>query len=188
MRGPHVEKRRWTYRGQARTSAFYYLVFYVRTPRGARRVYRRTDPPTDQKRIALEQLHRALAAGSTEAPAGNATVAAILLAYGRHLSSHSPTTYAAKRYWLERWSHAYGHLRAGAFRLSHVDAAIAKMREDGHSDGTIGDELAILRAAFRRARREGTRSRHIQSASSRSGAGSRLRSAMSPGRPTSSRE
>lgn len=160
MRGPHVEKRRWSYRGHTRVSDWYYLVFYVKTPRGAKRVYRRTNPPTDQKRIAQEQLHRALARGSDEAPAGDATVARILAAYGTYLAAHHPTTHASKRYWIERWSAGYGHLRAGAFRLSHVDAAVAKMREDGHADGTIGDELAILRAAFRRAKRDGVIQSH----------------------------
>jgi integrase len=159
VRGPHVEKRKWkTPDGKVRESAFYYLVFYVQTPRGARRVYRRTSPPTDQKRIALEQLHRAIASGD-QTP-GNATVASILAAYGNYLAANSPTTYAAKRYWIERWSNVHGHLRAGAFRLSHIDAAIARMRADGHADGTIGDELSILRAAFRRARREGTITAH----------------------------
>jgi integrase len=158
VRGPHVEKRRWTYQGKARESEWYYLVFYVKTPRGARRVYRRTNPPADQKRIAQEQLHRAIATGAE--PAGNATVAGILAAYGTYLAAHSPTTHASKRYWLTRWSDAYGHLRAGAFRLSHVDAAVVKMREDSHADGTIGDELAILRAAFRRAKRDGLLEAH----------------------------
>jgi integrase len=160
VRGPHVEKRRWKAAGKIRESPWYYLVFYVRTPRGSRRIYRRTNPPTDQKRIAQEQLHRALAVGDPETPAGNATIAGILAAYGTYLAAHSPTTYASKRYWLERWSNAYGHLRAGAFRLAHVDAAVAKMRADGHADGTIGDQLAILRAAFRRARREETIQAH----------------------------
>jgi integrase len=160
VRGPHVEKRRWSYRGQTRVSPWYYLVFYVKTPRGARRVYRRTNPPTDQKRLAQEQLHRALAKGDAEAPAGNATVAGILAAYGTYLAAHSPTTHASKKYWLERWSTGYGHLRVGAFRLAHVDAAVAKMREDSHADGTIGDQLAILRAAFRRAKRDGTIEAH----------------------------
>lgn len=160
MRGPHVEFRRWTYQGQPRKSDWLYLVFYVRTPRGAKRVYRRTNPPTAIKQIAKEQLHRALARGEDEAPAGDATVARILAAYGTYLEAHHPTTYASKRYWIERWSDAYGHLRAGAFRLSHVDAAVAKMREDGHADGTIGDELAILRAAFRRAKRDGVIQSH----------------------------
>lgn len=160
MRGPHVERRTWTYNGQRRTSPWYYLVFYVRTPRGAKRVYRRTNPPTDVKRIAEEQLWAALASGPAAAPEGNATVAGILAAYGKYLAAHSPTTYASKRYWLDRWSNAYGHLRAGAFRLSHVDAAVAKMRADGHADGTIGDQLAILRAAFRRAKRDGAIDAH----------------------------
>lgn len=161
MRGPHIEFRRWKGPdGKMRQSEWLYLVFYVRTPRGARRVYRRTNPPTAIRQIAKEQLHRALAAGDAEAPAGAATVGGILSAYGTYLAAHSPTTYASKRYWIERWSNAYGHLRASAFRLQHVDAAVAKMREDGHADGTIGDELAILRAAFRRARRDGTIEAH----------------------------
>lgn len=37
MRGPHVEFRRWTYKGKPRQSDWLYLVFYVRTPRGAQR-------------------------------------------------------------------------------------------------------------------------------------------------------
>jgi integrase len=160
VRGPHVEKRTWTYKGKPRISDWYYLVFYVKTSRGAKRVYRRTSPPTDQKRLALEQLHRALARGDAETPAGNATVAGIVGAYLTHLEAHSPTTHRAKRYWLEHWRDGYGHLRAGAFRLAHVDAAVSAMREAGHADGTIGDQLGLLRAAFRRARREGTIQAH----------------------------
>jgi integrase len=160
VRGPHVEKRSWTYQGQRRTSAFYYLVFYVKAGPLAKRVYRRTDPPTDQKRLALEQLHRALAAGITELPAGNLTVAQILTAYGAYWKAQHLSTWQDKRYWLEWWRAEYGHLRARAFRPSHVDAAIVRLEERGLARGTIGDHLSILRAAFRRAVKEGSLDAH----------------------------
>lgn len=160
MRGPHVEKRSWIYRGERRTSAFYYLVFYVKTGARAKRVYRRTNPPTDQKRLAQEQLHKALAAGVSELPLGNVTVAKILDGYEAYWKAQHLSTWKAKRYWLGWWRSEYGHLRARAFRPSQVDQAIVRLEAAGLARGSVGDHLSILRAAFRRAVKEGLLEQH----------------------------
>ena len=148
MRGPHVEKRTWTYHGKPRTSDWYYLVFYVRTPRGAKRVYRRTYPPTDQKRLALEQLHRALADGAGQAPGAAKLVSAVLEAYEKHLKTNAPSTWRSRKFYLAAISETFGALRVTAFLQPQVDRLIADLERRELAESTKAAVLGLLRSAF----------------------------------------
>jgi integrase len=153
MRGPHIEKRRWTYRGEPRESDWYYLVFYVRTPLGAKRVYRRTSPPTDQKRLALEQLHRAIA--NPTGPGLLRTTAAVLEAYRRYLVTNSPAMAKARRYYFAWLTQLVGGVAPDLFRQRHVDLLIDAMTAKRLAEGSKASLLRMLRTAFRHAEREG---------------------------------
>lgn len=150
-RGPHVEKRRWKRSdGTIVESPWYSMVFYVPTPKGSRRVYRLVKPHTDVKKVAEERMYKFFAAG-TSPGGGGPLVKDVMDAYEKYLKTEAHSTWEAKRYWIEFWRAEYGHLRTGSFGLSHVTSAIAKMQAKSHADGTIGDELGVLRAAFNRA-------------------------------------
>jgi hypothetical protein len=82
MRGPHVARRQWRDRktGEKLTSPWYFLFYSVKGEDGTvHRILRRTDPPTPSKRIAEEQLRKAMNAGHE--PRSPVTVADVLDGY-----------------------------------------------------------------------------------------------------------
>lgn len=148
-RGPHVSKRRWKDRktGEPRESKWYYICFFAPGPDGQkRRVIRRTDPPTDSKRAATEQLHAALG-GKSLRDEPETTAGRVFDEYRAHLEAHSPSSVKTKGYWLA-WL-------TGRFNvhptLADVDHVILELRGKGAADGTIAGYLGVLKAAYRRA-------------------------------------
>ncbi|MCG3190800.1 MAG: Tyrosine recombinase XerC [Thermoanaerobaculia bacterium] len=145
--GPHVFKRRWKNptTGEIVESPWYFLCYYV----GSRRIVRRTNPATDSKRLATEQLRAALG-GKPTTGAATASVADVLDEYAKHLQAASPSTWlrcgSRVRWWRER----YGDWRADELTLLEVEAAAAGLRET-LSSSTVYGLLTLLRAAFRRA-------------------------------------
>jgi integrase len=146
--GPHVFKRRWKHpkTGETVESPWYFLCYYV----GRRRVIRRTNPVTDSKRIATEQLRAALG-GKGPAEASNGTVSDVLDAYGDYLQAHSPTTFKVKKGWIGWWCARFPTLPAVDLSLSDIDHVVLELRGRGCADGTIGSYLGLLKAAYRRA-------------------------------------
>jgi len=143
-RGPHVYLRPRVAGG---SYPWYYLAYSVRTPGGRRRVRRITDPPTDSKRIATEQLHAALARRTD--PARGPIVRAVLEAYRAHLAANAPSTLKRSRHILAWWTEKYGHLGLGALTQEKVNAATGELA-GRYADGTVHNFLTILRAAMPR--------------------------------------
>lgn len=146
MRGAHVEKRKWKdpRTKRQRVSRWWFLSFYV----GGRHRFVRSDPPTESKRAAEEQLREALVHRS---PTGRTTAAAIIGSYRTHLKAQAPTTARAAEAALRRLERVVGGLVASSVGASHVADLVRQLRAKGYSDGYIAGHLTLLKAAFRAA-------------------------------------
>jgi integrase len=138
VRGPHVEKRG--------SSPFFVLVYSVTGPDGRkRRIRRRTNPPTDSKRYAQEQLHSALGRGPDPTAAG--PLGGVLEGYLAHLLAHSPSTHRSSAGVIRWW----GRALSARPTPNDVNEAIAALAAAGYSESSLYNRLTMLRAAYRRA-------------------------------------
>ena len=145
---PQVFKRKWTWRGQPKTSRWYYLDYYV----NGRRIIQRSDPKTDKYREALQQLRRALgraADGWTPATRKVPTVGQVIADYLLYLEGQAPNSFRSHKALLRWWLREYGTLSTGEFERQDVDAAALRLSRTC-KPATVAAYLAKLRSAFRR--------------------------------------
>lgn len=151
-------------------SPWYYL-FYTKVDESGvrRRVIRRTEPPTDSKRIAEEQLTRAL--HGDPRPAKRVTVADDLDGYltfleANHLSTFRSSGYLP-RWWRDGWTErqlksaarepftGFGRIAVEEFRQADVDRGIVLLKGAGLSKSTLCNALTMLRASWRHGKTAG---------------------------------
>jgi hypothetical protein len=109
LHGQHVAKRTWRdpKTGERLERAWYFLFYFAKDENGApRRFIRRTEPPTDSKRVAEEQLRRAL--HGDPKPAKRVTVADGLDGYLTFLEANAYSTFRSSgfhlRWWRDGWT------------------------------------------------------------------------------------
>jgi integrase len=172
LRGPHVAKRTWRdpKSGERLESAWYFLFYAKVDERGARRrIIRRTEPPTDSKRVAEEQLRRAL--HGDPRPARRVTVADVLDGYLTSLEANHPSTFRSSgfllRWWRDGWTArqlkgaardpftGFGRIAVEEFRQADVDCGVVLMKGAGLSKSTLHNALTMLRAAWRHGKTAG---------------------------------
>lgn len=137
-------------------SRYYYLEYQQH----GQRVFRRTDPPTPHKSLALEQLARALN-DPDEVPRSRRTpsVKAVMTAYGKHLQAHAKTTWRSCHARVEWWSTRWEDRSIASVGLSDIDEATEDLRR-GRAPDTVAGYLSIFRAAVNRAILDGQVSSH----------------------------
>lgn len=153
---PQVFKRTWLDRrtGEPVVSKWYWLDYRV----GGRRKIERTNPPTNDKRLAEKQLYARL---NGTVRSTDALVSEVIDNYRAHLRTYSKTTLEKKGYWLDWWKSNFGSLRASEFGHTHVRKAIEILEKTGGrtrrgkarpvKPGTVRGYLGLLKAAFSRA-------------------------------------
>ena len=153
---PQVFKRKWAGKdGAAVTSKWYWLDYRV----GGKRKIERTNPPTNNERLAEKQLYARLA--GTVRDRREVLVSEIIGNYRSHLRVYSQSTLVKKGYWLDWWETQFGSLRASEFGHAQVRKAIEVLEKSGGrtrrgkarpvKPGTVRGYLGLLKAAFSRA-------------------------------------
>lgn len=125
-------------------------------PDGAR-IVRIAQPKTTSKRVAEELLQRELARAwgpGGGGPDGAATVASVLDDYETYLAAASPSTWRKTGSRLRWWRDRLGALPARSLTPGAVEEALLELRGD-RKEATVAGYLTILRAALRRAVRDG---------------------------------
>lgn len=121
------------------------------------RVVRLAYPKTTSKKVAEEILQRELARAwgpGGGGPSGAGTVAALLEDYETYLAAASPSTWAKTGSRLRWWHERLGGLPARSLTPGAVEGALLELRKD-RQEATVAGYLTILRAALRRAVRDG---------------------------------
>jgi integrase len=133
------------------------IIELARDPDTGRRVRRKASAPT---RTAARELLDAMRAEKRKAGTvgrGDLTVGAVVAAYLAHPPAawRSPITAQVNAGHAARITAALGNVKLSALTASRVERLLAAMAAEGYATKTIGDTRALLRAAIRRAQRDG---------------------------------